>query len=83
MKEKFVLVFKEVIKRFKSPIVWAGIISVVGLIFTTVGASYADVATWEGLKVVLIGIVTSPAKIGMIVVALYSFLNNPTTKEKF
>lgn len=83
MKEKFLNIAKEVAKRLKSPIVWAGIISIVGLIFTTAGAGYEDVTTWKGLLDVIISILTSPAKLGMIVVALFGFLNNPSTKDKF
>ena len=83
MKEESIKVAKEVVNRLKSPVVWAGIIAIVGLIFTTAGAGFEDVTTWKGLLEVLIGIVTSPAKIAMIIVALFGFLNNPGNKDSF
>jgi len=74
---------KVMISRFKSPVVWAGIIAIVGLVFSTVGVTFADVMTWQGLKEVLVGIITSPAKIAMIVVAVYGFINNPADNAHF
>lgn len=83
MKEKFITIIKDVFDRLKSPVVWAGIISIVGLIFTTAGFGFEDVPTWEALFDVIMSILTSPAKLGLIIVALYGLLNNPTNKEKF
>lgn len=76
-------IMKEIINRFKSPVVWAGIISIVGLIFATAGVGLEDVTTWAGLQVVIVGVLSSPAKLAMIVVALFGFINNPKDKAGF
>lgn len=81
--EKFKLIMDKVIVRMKSPVVWAGIIAIVGLIFSTAGYTLSDVSTWQGLGAVITAILFSPEKLAMIIVALYAFLNNPSTKEKF
>lgn len=83
MKEKIMKVVKEVISRLKSPVVWAGTIAVVGLIFTTAGYGLDDIPSWAELGKVLIAIVSNPSKIALIVVAFYGLVNNPATKDKF
>ena len=76
-------ILKDVVNRFKSPVVWAGIIAIVGLVFTTAGYGLDDVTSWSALYAVIISIITSPAKIAMIIVALFTFLNNPKDKVGF
>lgn len=81
--EKFKEVLKVVLNRFKSPVVWAGIISIVGLVFTTAGYSLSDVGSWGELGNVVLSILKSPEKLAMIVVALFAFLNDASNREKF
>ena len=77
------LILEKVLNRFKSPVVWGGIIAVVGLVFTTAGYSLADVSSWGALGGVILAILASPEKLALIIVALFAFLNNPETKNKF
>ena len=81
--EKFKLILNKVVARMKSPVVWAGIIAIVGLTFTTAGYTLSDVSSWAGLGSVIMAIVSSPEKLALIIVALFAFLNNPADKEKF
>lgn len=81
--EKFKVILAKVIDRFKSPVVWGGIIAVVGLVFTTAGYSLGDVGSWGALWGVIVGILSSPEELALIIVAIFAFLNNPATKSKF
>lgn len=76
-------VLAKVFDRLKSPVVWGGIIAIVGLVFTTAGYSLADVSSWGALGGVILAILASPEKLALIIVALFAFLNNPETKDKF
>lgn len=81
--EKFKVVLAKVIDRFKSPVVWGGIIAIVGLVFTTAGYSLGDVSSWGALGNVIKEIVLSPEKLALIVVVLFTFLNDPSNKDGF
>ena len=81
--EKFKEVLNKVIYRLKSPVVWGGLIAIVGLVFTTAGYSLADVSSWGSLWNVIVEILSSPEKLALIVVALFAFLNNPENKKGF
>lgn len=81
--EKFKEVLAKVVDRLKSPVVWGGIIAIVGLVFTTAGYSLTDVASWGSLWNVIVEILSSPEKLALIVVALFAFLNNPENKTGF
>ena len=81
--EKFKEVLAKVIDRLKSPVVWGGLIAIVGLVFTTAGYSLADVSTWSALGGVILAILSSPEKLALIIVALFAFLNNPENKSGF
>lgn len=81
--EKFKEVLFTVLDRFKSPVVWGGIIAIVGLVFTTAGYSLADVSSWGALWGVIVDILSSPEKLALIVVSLFAFLNNPENKVGF
>ena len=83
MKEKVLSILKVVLERIKSPVVWGGMIAIVGLIGTTTGYSLEDVATWQGLWGVIVAIFASPKNLMLIIVALFGFLNNPTDKANF
>jgi len=79
LKERY-SIMKEVLNRFKSPIVWFGIVSV---IIATSGISPETLTSWNLLGDAIIQIFTNPFTFFSCGVAIYAFLNNPTTKDKF
>ena len=81
--QKFKEILNVIILRLKSPVVWGGMIAIIGLIGTTTGYTLEDVTTWQGLGSVIVAIFASPKYLMLIAVALFGFLNNPTDKEKF
>jgi len=83
MKAKLIAILKELFQRAKSPVVWGGMIAVVGLIGSTTGYTLEDIATWQGLGNVIVAIFASPKYLMLIFVALFGFLNNPTNKDNF
>lgn len=71
------------LKRFKSPAVWIGIFSLISIIFSTAGVQLSDLTSWKIVGQTLLNIVTNPFTLGSVIVAIFSFLNNPTNKEGF
>lgn len=73
----------EILKRFKSPAVWAGIISIFTIIIQGAGIKVAEITSWSILLNEFIKIVSNPYILISIIVAIIVFLNNPTESKKF
>ena len=71
---------KEALVRFKSPVVWFGIVST---IIAVSGIAPETLTSWDLLWEAIVRIFTNPFTFFSCGIAVYAFLNNPTTPEKF
>lgn len=76
-------ILQEIKKRITSPVFWVGVASIVTLIFTTAGIEFENITSWKMLLDNIVMIIKNPYLVVSILIAIFSFLNNPTTKDKF
>lgn len=74
---------KTILARFKSPVVWAGIIAIVTIIFNTAGYQVSDLTSWSIVSDIAKNILSSPATIISILVAIFGYINNASDKKNF
>ncbi len=80
---KIWLGIKTILKRFKSPVVWAGIIAILTIIFNTAGYQISDLTSWAIVGDIFRQIFSSPAMIISILVAIFAYINNASDNKKF
>lgn len=68
--------------RWKSKGAIAGIISLVGIIFTTAGIDLQSLTTWAALGDNIIMVISNPYLVGLIGIAIFAFYNDTKTKNK-
>ena len=71
---------KEILNRFKSPVVWFGIVST---IIAISGISPETLTSWNLLGDAVVSIFTNPFTFFSCAVGIYAYLNNPSDKEHF
>ncbi len=74
---------KTILARFKSPVVWAGIIAIVTIIFNTAGYQVSDLTSWKMVGDIFEKILSNPATIISILVAIFAYINNASDKKNF
>ena len=74
---------KTILARFKSPVVWAGIIAIITIIFNTAGYEISDLTSWAMVGDIFEKILSNPATIISILVAIFAYLNNASDKKNF
>ena len=66
--------------RFKNPIVIAQLIlSIITPILAYAGLTAQDLTTWKTLWDLIVGAVSNPYVLGLVVVSVWNALNDPTT----
>jgi len=66
--------------RFKNPVFIAQLVMAVILpILGYMGITVADLTTWQALGNVLVGAISSPYVLGLIIVSVWQTVNDPTT----
>ena len=75
--------FKEMIGRITSPVVIAGFVSVITIIVSVSGIDFTTITSWTDLFNNIKEVLMNPSLVIGIIVAIFSFFNNPTTKNKF
>ena len=69
--------------RIKNPMFWIGLIGAIGApVLAYMGIAAADLKTWGDLWNVVVNTVSNPYLIGIVILAIFSFLgvaNEPTT----
>lgn len=66
--------------RFKNPVFIAQLIMAVILpILGYMGITAADLNTWQALGNVLVGAISNPYVLGLVVVSVWQSINDPTT----
>lgn len=75
--------FKEIKKRITSKVVWAGFVAIIGIIVSVSGIDFNTINNWNDFFKTIKLIVSNPGLIASIIVAIYSYFNNPTDKKKF
>ena len=68
--------------RWKSKGAIAGIIALIGVIFTTAGIYLQSLTTWGALGDNIIMVISNPYLVGLIFVAILSFYNDTKSKNK-
>jgi hypothetical protein len=76
-------ILKKVLARFKSPVVWGGVIAVLGLLASANNMQFTDFTTWETIVYTLKDIVLNPVKLFGFIVAVFAFINNAGSKKTF
>ena len=71
---------KEIIKRLRSPVVWAGLFAIV---ISVSGINPENMTEWGILADNVLDIFKNPFILISIVVSIFAFLNNPKDKEHF
>lgn len=83
MKNKIINILKEIKERIVSPVFWLGVGSIIAIIFQTAGIKFEEMTSWEVLLDNIITIISNPYMVISILVAVFSFLNNPKNKKGF
>lgn len=66
--------------RFKNPIFIAQLIlAILTPILAYAGLTVQDLTTWQALGEILLGAISNPYVLGLIVVSVWNALNDPTT----
>ena len=66
--------------RFKNPVFIAQLVlAILTPILAYAGLTFQDLTSWSTLGNVLIGAISNPYVLGLIVVAVWNALNDPTT----
>lgn len=66
--------------RFRNPVFIAQIIlAVLTPILAYAGLTYQDITTWKALGDLLIGAISNPYVLGLVVVSVFNALTDPTT----
>ena len=66
--------------RFKNPVfIVQLILAILTPILAYAGLTFQDLTTWETLGNLLLGAISNPYVIGLIVVSVWNALNDPTT----
>ncbi len=68
--------------RWKSKGAIAGIIALIGVIFTTAGIDLQSLNTWEALGDNIIMVISNPFLLGSIGIAIFAFYNDAKSKNK-
>ena len=67
--------------RFKNPVFWAEVIlSVFTPILAYAGITAEAITTWPALWELIVGAVSNPYVLGLVIVSVWNALNDPTTK---
>ncbi|BBK61838.1 hypothetical protein A9CBEGH2_07780 [Amedibacterium intestinale] len=67
--------------RFKNPIFWAQIVlAILTPILAYAGLTAQDLTSWKALGDLLVGALSNPYVLGLVVVSVWNALNDPTTK---
>jgi len=74
---------KKILSRFTSPVVWAGLIALIGVIFNAAGVELSELKTWGIFFQEVGNILGNPFIILSVIVAVFSFINNPSSKKDF
>ena len=72
--------WKVIVERFKSPIVWFGLVAT---ILSAAQISPENLTSWDILGANLLAFVSNPFLLGTAVVMVFAYINNPSDKEKF
>lgn len=66
--------------RFKNPIFIAQfILAILTPILAYAGLTLQDLTTWQTLREVLLGAISNPYVLGLIIISIWNALNDPTT----
>lgn len=76
-------ILKELVERVTSPAVIAGFISVITIIVSVSGIDFETITSWTDLFDNIKEVLMNPSLVIGIIIAIFSFFNNPTTKGKF
>lgn len=66
--------------RIKNPIWWAQmLLAVLTPILAYAGLTTSDITTWAALGELLLGAISNPYVLGMVLVSVWNAVNDPTT----
>lgn len=66
--------------RIKNPIWWAQmLLAVLTPILAYAGLTTSDITTWAALGELLLGAISNPYVLGMVLVSVWNAINDPTT----
>ena len=66
--------------RIKNPIWWAQmLLAVLTPILAYAGLTASDITTWAALGELLLGAISNPYVLGMVLVSVWNAVNDPTT----
>ena len=66
--------------RIKNPIWWAQmLLAVLTPILAYAGLTTSDITTWAALGGLLLGAISNPYVLGMVLVSVWNAINDPTT----
>jgi hypothetical protein len=71
---------KTILERFKSPVVWFGLIATLA---SAAQISPENMTSWPILWDNIVATVSNPFLVAMATVAVFAYINNPETKDKF
>lgn len=67
--------------RFKNPVFWVQIaLAVITPILAYAGLTMQDLTTWPKLGELLVGALSNPYVLGLVVISVWNAINDPTTK---
>lgn len=67
--------------RLKNPVWWAQmVLAVLTPVLAYAGLTAADMTTWGAVLDLLVGAVTNPYVLSLVVVSVWNAVNDPTTK---
>lgn len=67
--------------RLKNPVWWAQmVLAVLTPVLAYAGLTTADLTTWGAVLDLLVGAVTNPYVLSLVVVSVWNAVNDPTTK---
>jgi hypothetical protein len=76
MKEKWLVVWA----RLQSPVVWFGLIATV---LVAAQISPQNLTSWDILWANIVTALSNPYIVGLIIIEVYAYLNNPADKKNF
>ncbi len=66
--------------RFKNPVFWVQmLLAVITPILAYAGLSLPDMTSWPALGNLLLGAISNPYVLGLVVVSVWNAINDPTT----
>ena len=67
--------------RFRNPVFIAQLVlAILTPILAYAGLTYQDITTWKALGDLLIGAISNPYVLGLVIVSLWNAINDPTTE---